>query len=345
MLVLFVAMMIPFLGIFTLNYLGVIDFKSDISEWAVQQQEAGRAIMPRFFVYFLIIAVIAGIISGILVSFRLTAPIAQLAKSVKDFGEKDLVHQLDIKGPDEIQELASAFNQLTINLAHAEQLRQNLLADVSHELRTPLTVLEGQLRAALDNVMELSGEEIANMYHQTQHLIYLVRDLHELAQAEAEKLPLEFYPTDINRLIGEVYEIFHPLVAEKNIKLELKLAHSLPEVNVDAYRIRQVLHNLIGNALKYTSEKGLIVIASKHKDAGVEIKVSDDGEGIHPDHLLNVFDRFYREDRSRNRATGGSGLGLSIVKALIEIHGGIVNVTSPGKGKGSTFSIFLPVEK
>jgi signal transduction histidine kinase len=348
---LLLAFAIPIIIIGILDATHVIDIDARIEQIAAERRQSVHEnleskdgpFIPRDIIFILVLSGIVGIVSGIFISRRLTTPIAELSEATKQIGQKDFELKLDVKGPDEIKNLALAFNQMTANLAHAEQLRQNLLADVSHELRTPLTVMEGQLRAALDNVMALNEENLANLYSQTQHLIRLVKDLHELAQAEARKLPMEFYPTDIKILLKEVAEIFSPMAAEKEISLELDLYQGILLVNIDAYRIRQALHNLLGNALKYTPQGGLVILSSEPINSRVLIKVSDTGEGIHPDHLPNVFDRFYLEDPSRNKEIGGTGLGLAIVKSLVEAHGGSVGVISPGKGKGSTFSILLPV--
>jgi signal transduction histidine kinase len=267
-----------------------------------------------------------------------------MADAARRIGEKDFGTRLQVRGTEEINLLAEAFNEMAADLAEAEQLRQNLLADVSHELRTPLTVLEGQLRGALDNVMELDGEELANLYNQTHHLIQLVNELHELAQAEAKKLPMEVFPTEIAPLLMEVADIFRPLAQEQGIELKLELAADLPLVRIDSYRLRQGLHNLLGNSLRYTPAGGLIYLKAGQKEGLLVIEVEDTGEGIDPVHLPYVFGRFYRADSSRTKETGGTGLGLAIVKATVEAQGGSVTAFSEGLGKGATFTINVPVD-
>jgi signal transduction histidine kinase len=239
-------------------------------------------------------------------------------------------------------DLANTFNQMAAGLQHAETLRNNLMADVAHELRTPLAVLEGNLRAALDKVYALDDAEISNLYGQTRHLTRLVNDLRELALAEAKQLHLEKHPTNLQELFSDSILALEPLALEKNIRLSLESA-PLPEVVVDVTRIRQALFNLLSNALRHTPEGGEVQVRGELKNARIVLSVTDTGDGLTPEQLAAVFDRFYRADKSRSRETGGTGLGLAIVKAIVESHGGTVEASSRGVGLGSEFSIYIPV--
>ena len=239
-------------------------------------------------------------------------------------------------------ELAGSFNGMAADLERAETMRNNLMADVSHELRTPLTVLEGNLRAALDHVYTLDESEIANLYGQTRHLIRLVNDLRELSLAENHQLPLEKQWTDLNTLVAETLQAIEPLAAEKGVRLENDAAQ-LPELTVDSIRIRQVLFNLLANALRYTQAGGQVTVSATATASEVLLVVQDTGEGLDPEQLAAVFDRFYRGDKSRSRETGGTGLGLAIVKAIIEAHGGQVTAQSAGQGQGCAFVVTLPL--
>lgn len=272
-------------------------------------------------------------------------PFDQLAESIGRIATRDFrvrISPFKFKEPHEIHKLAEAFNAMAAELQRSEELRQSLMADVSHELRTPLTALEGNLRAALDGVYPLDEAEIANLYAQTRHLIRLVNDLHELALADARQLPLALQPTDLNALIDETAQIFAPLAEERGVALYVT-GDPLPPITVDAVRIRQVLHNLLSNALRHTPPNGEIRVASSIEDSTAVIAVADTGDGLEPDQIGAVFDRFYRTDKSRSRDTGGTGLGLAIVSALVAMHGGTVAVASPGRGQGSTFTIRLPL--
>ena len=285
-----------------------------------------------------------GIIGGIAASRLLASPITKMAQAAQQIGSGDFSARVEVKsGSRELDDLAHSLNTMAADLEHAAQIRNNLMADVSHELRTPLTVLEGNLRAALDHVYELDDEQIANLYEQTRHLIQLVNELRELTLAEAYQLPLEKQPFDLTQLVQETISVFEPLAEEKQIALLSEIAPSLPVVTADRSRIRQVLHNLLANALRHTPEGGRILLTGRVVEDRVRLAVNDSGEGIAAEHLPHVFERFYRTDPSRSRESGGSGLGLAIVKAIIEANGGTVSAASPGIGKGSTFGIELPV--
>jgi two-component system sensor histidine kinase BaeS len=284
---------------------------------------------------------IIGVAVGVVVSRAVSAPITQLAAAAHRIGEGELQTRVSIGGSQELEELAHAFNTMAAELQRAEQLRANLMADVSHELRTPLTALEGNLRAALDRVYALSEVEIADLYDQTRHLIRLVNDLRELALADARQLPLDKQPTDLACLADETLRVFAPLAEEQGVRLERHLEH-LPAISVDASRIRQVLHNLLANALRYTPRGGSVTVVGRLEPDAVYLAVQDTGAGLEAGQLRQVFERFYRGDKSRSRDTGGSGLGLAIVKASVEAHGGRVTAQSNGVDQGSTFSLYLP---
>ncbi len=290
----------------------------------------------------IIISALIGLLLGVLMSRSLTAPLTRLTEAAQAIGAQDLSRRVAVKGSREIKTLANTLNTMASNLEQAEQLRRNMMADVSHELRTPLTVLEGNLRAALDKVYKLDEEDMAQLYTQTHHLTLLVNDLHELTLAEARKLPLKLEEIDVTKLLQETINIFEPLAQENNISLNYHPHDDLPAVQADPARIRQVLHNLLANALRHTPSDGRIDIDIRALDETLNISIKDSGEGIAPEHLEQVFERFYRADPARARTTGGAGLGLAIVKAIVEAHHGHVSVHSAGVGKGSTFTIELP---
>jgi len=205
-----------------------------------------RAIPETVLMTFLLSGML-GIGVSIWISRRLSNPITDLAHAAQQIGAGDLSYRVSLDGPQEITDLADSFNRMASELERGELLRRNLIADVSHELNTPLTVLEGHLRAALDNVYELDEAEIANLYGQTRHLTLLVRDMRELAQAEAQQLPLDKQETNLQSLIAETIQLFELWAEEKKISLTTDIADSISEIFVDKRRIRQVLDNLIGN--------------------------------------------------------------------------------------------------
>ncbi len=292
---------------------------------------------------FMFFSVVVGTVGGMVIGRVVSAPISKLSNAAQRIGQGELELRVPGRGSQEIIELSNAFNRMAADLQHAETIRTNLMADVSHELRTPLTVLEGNLRAALDKVVPLDEAEVANLYGQTRHLIRLVNDLHELAQAESGQLPLEMVPVDLKIMITETLQALEPLATEKGISLSNETS-ALPEITADPIRIRQVLFNLLSNALRHTPGGGKITLSGKTNAGNVLLAVRDTGEGLDSNQLAAVFDRFYRADNSRSRETGGTGLGLAIVKAIVEAHGGRVEAYSAGKGQGCEFLVQLPVK-
>ena len=284
-----------------------------------------------------------GILVGVISSRGLAAPLHNLAKAAQAVGKQDLSQRMDVKGTSEIREVAVAFNTMAADLEEADELRNNMLADIAHELRTPLTVIQGNLRAILDDVYELDKVEVARLYDQTRQLSRLVDDLHDLALLEAKEFSLNISAQNLSQVVQEVGEIYQPIFDDQGKTLELDLQVDMPEVQGDCARITQCLNNLLNNALRHTSDGGKITISLQEQAGWAAVSVRDDGTGIEQEHLPLVFDRFYRVDLDRNRATGGSGLGLAITKALVQAHGGKISAASPGKGLGSEFTIKLPI--
>lgn len=286
---------------------------------------------------------VVGIGAGVWISRRLSKPIAHLAQAAQQIGAGDFGYRVSVDSSQEIADLATAFNRMATDLERSEQLRRNLLADVTHELNTPLTVLEGHLRAAIDHVYELDEAEIANLYGQTRHLISLVTDMRELALAEANQLRFDKRESDLAALVDETVQLFQPLAEEEGVGISAEIPPAMPPVCLDEKRFRQVLDNLIGNALRHTPSGGTVTVRGGVVDGDIELAVQDSGEGMQPVQLAHVFDRFYRTDPSRSRESGGSGLGLAIVKALVEAHGGRIWAESDGVGQGARFVVRIPM--
>jgi signal transduction histidine kinase len=297
-----------------------------------------------------VIGSLLGIMFGVLMSRSLTSPLRRLAETARAIGAHNLNQRVEVSGSAEARELAQAFNEMAAALEQAETLRRNLIADVAHELRTPLSVLQGNLRAILDDVYPLDKTEVANLYDQTRLLSRLVNDLHELAQAEAGQLQLRLQPTDMASLVHKAAAAFGPVAEAWGVTLTCQSPPDLPPVLADSGRLSQVLHNLLTNALHFTPAGGTISLSAGQngklngQPPSVWLAVQDTGEGILPEHLPHVFDRFYRADPARSRATGGAGLGLAIVRAIVEAHGGQVSAASDGvPGHGSTLTVHLPL--
>jgi len=297
---------------------------------------------PRQLAVFLLIAALNSILVAVLLSRSLAKPLDELVAAARDIGAQNLSRRVQVRGKDEIADVAQAFNEMAARLEQAETLRRNLLADVAHELRTPVTVLQGNLRAILDDVYPLEKEEVARLYEQTLHLTRLIDDLRELAQAEAHQLPLNLSEVDVTKLVKETAVVFQPLCDIAGITLRAELLGALPTIQADRARLRQSLNNLLDNAIRHTQAGGTITMQAEQLPEELQLRVLDTGEGIPPAHLEHVFDRFYRIDAARSRETGGTGLGLAIVKAIAEAHHGRVTVHSDGPNQGSQFIIHLP---
>jgi signal transduction histidine kinase len=287
-----------------------------------------------------LIAAALGIVIGVVISRTVSRPLSHLAQAARAFAAHNWDQRVQVSGTEEVAEVAFAFNDMADALQQAEAQRRNLMADVAHELRTPLTVLQGNLRAMLDGVYPLERGEIATLYDETRLLNRLVDDLRELALAEAGQLRLNLQPIDLAAIIGSTVTNFSPVAEKHGLTLNAQIDQAL-ETNADPDRVAQVLRNLIANALWHTPPHGTITIEAQLSDQGVRVSVTDTGEGIAPEDVPHVFDRFYRADRSRSRHNGGSGLGLAIAKSLIETMGGQIGVESK-LGNGSRFWFTLP---
>jgi signal transduction histidine kinase len=308
----------------------------------------GTTIIQRAISSLLVITVISGIlgaIGGALMSRTLTAPLSRLAEAAQAIGARDLSRRVKVEGTREVIELANAFNDMAEGLQQAETQRRSMVADIAHELRTPLSVLKGNLHALLDDVYPLTKAEVSRLYDQTHLLSRLVNDLHELSQAEAKQLPLNWQDVDLQQLILEQSAAFNPVLEEKGITLKIATPSNVPTVRADPARLAQILGNLVMNAEAHTPVGGIITVRLVQGQDALLLSVVDNGEGIPEEHLNHVFDRFYRTDRSRTRSTGGAGLGLAIVRALTELHGGSVSAASEGvPGHGSVFTVRLPLK-
>lgn len=290
---------------------------------------------------------VVGLALGSLVFLQVTAPVRALTRAIGAVAAGDLSQRVRVQSQDEIGQLAAAFNTMAAELERAERLRRNMVADVAHELRTPLSLVRGHLEAMLDGVYELNRDNVATAYEETLVLTRLVDDLRELALAEAGRLQLELDDVDLADLVARVTDSFQTPAAEHQISLRTELPDDPLFVRGDEQRLRQVLINLLSNALRYTPAGGQVTVSARMQNSNgrpeVQVSVSDTGSGISPEDLPNIFERFYRADKSRARTSGGSGLGLSIARQIVQAHGGQITVASQ-PGQGATFTFTLPAE-
>jgi two-component system OmpR family sensor kinase/two-component system sensor histidine kinase BaeS len=289
-------------------------------------------------------AALIALVLGSLLFRQIVAPVKTLTHAAQRVAAGDLNQRIAVTSQDEIGQLAQAFNQMADSLDEGQTLRKNLIADVAHELRTPVSVLQGNLEGILDGVLPMNMEEIAALRDETALLSRLIGDLRVLSLAESGQLNLEKKLTDITSLISKSMETFKLEAEAKDISLILDFDKEMPKIHIDSDRIEQVIRNLVGNALRYTDSGGEVKVkVVKEMPDEISVLVQDTGAGISQEDLPYLFDRFYRADKSRNRTQGGSGIGLAIVKQLVEAHDGRISVESEGPNKGASFILSLPI--
>jgi signal transduction histidine kinase len=297
--------------------------------------------LGRFFLWGGLVAVAIALLLTFFLSRRILSPVKALTSAAERVGHGDFSQRIKTKDKGEMGELARAFNSMSDDLERAEKLRQNVVADIAHELRTPLSNVQGYLEALRDGVIEPNAETLSSLSEEATLLSRLVDDLQELSLAEAGELKLDYQAEDIAELIKLTVVAMQAQAKAKGVSVSVDLPE-LPRGHIDSRRISQVLRNLLENAVAHTAKGGSITVIAQQKDKWVEISVTDNGEGIPAKDLPNIFERLYRVDKSRTRATGGSGLGLTIAKRLVEAHGGSISAQSKPR-KGSRFSFTIPV--
>jgi signal transduction histidine kinase len=277
----------------------------------------------------------------LLLSRRILQPVESLAHAARGLSHGDFSQRVDVRSKDEFGELAKTFNSMAEDLERTEQLRRNLVADVAHELRTPLSNIQGHLEAIRDGLLPPEPATFDSIYEEVLLLARLVEDLQELTLAEAGQLTLVRQSADVAEIVRRAVAAAQPPAEAKGLTLETKLPDGQATAEVAPERIGQVLRNLLSNAITHTSDGGRITVDLQDEGDELHIGVADTGAGIPPEDLPYVFERFYRADPSRVRATGGAGLGLTIARRLVEAHGGTIGVESE-VGKGSRFTFTLP---
>ncbi|MHB1131041.1 MAG: sensor histidine kinase [Chloroflexota bacterium] len=289
------------------------------------------------------VSVVVALLASLFVARRVVAPIQRLSAASQRLAAGHYAERVEVRTGDEVGDLAHAFNQMATALEETERRRLALIADVAHELRTPLATIEGYTEGLVDGVVEPTLDTFNLLHREADRLRRLVDDLQELSRAEAGQIVLKRHPIAPEALVQEVRDRLAPQFAAKGTSLVVTLPPPLPQVLADEGRVVQVLTNLVGNALRYTPSGGRVEVSARLLGGKVEFVVTDSGAGIAPQDLAHVFERFYRADRSRSRAGGGSGIGLTIAKHLVEAHGGEIGAESPGLGRGATFYFALPI--
>ncbi len=286
--------------------------------------------------------VAVAVLMGILLANGIVKPIRRLTKASKSLAKGELRQQVPVTSKDELGQLTTTFNQMSDDLAKADEQRKRLTADITHDLSTPLQVIAGYMEMLEEGEVTLSPDRIEIIKAEIEHLRRLVGDLTTLTQVEAQTLEMQFQPVLPGELLNRVYQIYEPIASRKGITLMVNADVKTPEINVDEGRMLQVLKNLIENALRYTPAGGKITLNAAAQLKLVEITVADNGAGVDAEDLPFVFDRFYQADKSRGSNSGKMGLGLAICKALVLSQNGKIAAESEGKGKGTTIRITFP---
>lgn len=274
--------------------------------------------------------------------FRTTRYINEVLEAADSLAEGDYQARVRSRGPVELRSLGRAFNNMAERLEKSDQIRRNQLADLAHELKTPLTVIQGNLEAMIDGVYAQDDKRLSSLYEETETMTALLEDLRTLALAESGALILNKEPTDIPALLNDVLLGFENQAGTKEVQITIAVSDPMPAVVLSPVRMREVLHNLLSNAIRHTPIGGKIEVSAlieNEPSPNLKISIVDNGEGIAAEDLEKVFERFYKASDS-----GGMGLGLSIAKKLVEAHGGSLTAKS-NPGQGTAMTIRLPVEE
>lgn len=287
-----------------------------------------------------LIGLIAAALLAFLISRGLARPLQALAEGASAVSRGDLHHEVRESGPTEVRAVAQAFNQMRTDVSAAQQAQREFLANVSHDLKTPLTSIQGYAQAIMDGAARNPGDAAQIIYDEAARLNRLVVELTDLVRMQSGRLSMKMDGVDVGQIAAAIGQRLSVVARDKQVTLDVQ-ADTMPLIAADGDRIAQVLTNLISNAIKFTPTGGRVLLRTGVRDGGVEIVVRDNGIGIAPEDLPRVFDRFYQVDKTRGPRRG-TGLGLAITREIVHAHGGTIQVSSPGVGKGTTFTIWLP---
>jgi two-component system, OmpR family, sensor histidine kinase BaeS len=300
--------------------------------------------IQQYIIVAVALTILLSFIMSILFSRKLTEGFQKLSLGAKSLKQ----HQLDIEIPlddlsEEMKELAISFNELAKSLAKEERLRKQFTWDLAHELRTPLATLRSQIEAYQDGIWEPTPQRLQQSHEELMRLVRLVNELEKLLAAENPQIRLEKVSLEPSKLLLRMYEAFSLSFKQKGVELLVKPADLVSGFEGDRDRVIQILTNIINNALKYTPEGNSVTLSVVESDDMVGFSIEDEGTGIPEEDIQHVFERFYRGDKSRDRKTGGIGIGLSIVKALVDAHHGKIHIKSQ-LGNGTNVTILFPKE-
>jgi signal transduction histidine kinase len=275
----------------------------------------------------IVVAALASLALAVWLARMLARPLAQVGRAARQIAEGDLAARVPRDGPEELVSLADSFNQMAVSLERQEQMRRDFIANAAHELRTPLTNLQGYLEALRDDVIQADRATYDSLWDEAERLVRLSRSLDALAQGDASAVPPAVVELDLVVAIRGALELAQPTLDRAGLTVVVDLPDGLPaRANPD--HLAQVLANLLSNAARYTPDGGTVTVRAQRRPSDLLVSVSNTGDGIPADDLERLFERFYRVEKSRDRARGGAGIGLAIVKQLVEAAGGRVGAES-----------------
>ncbi|MFZ2503511.1 MAG: ATP-binding protein, partial [Nocardioides sp.] len=319
--------------------------RADVAHTSLETQHVEEAFKSALLIS-ISIALLAATITALAATWYLTRRVKRSIRQVASAAAEVAAGRYENRVNDpglgaEFATLAGSYNSLAQRLGNVEAMRRRMLADLAHEMRTPLATVEAHLEAVEDGVRSLDEDILSVIRLSTRRLGRLAEDIAAVSQAEEGTLDIHRQVVDSHMLTVTAIEGARDRFVAKGVHLEPVEGGTRDPVLVDPDRIGQVLSNLLDNALRHTPPGAIVTLSCRRHDRWVEFEVADSGDGIAPDHLAHIFDRFYRVDTARDRNQGGSGIGLSISKALVEAHGGTLTARSPGLGRGATFTVRL----
>lgn len=326
----------------------IVDTPENSQELDMNLFDNFRSAVNEALMFAIPFALVSALIISLSFSRQFINPIRNMAEvskkiSAGNYQERIQIHRSSkVDELDELKQLAVSFNQMTEKLERTEDLRKELIGDVSHELRTPLSLIKGSMEGLIDGKIAASSKTFYKIQQDTDRLTKLVDDLQVLSVIESGAYELNKEKVNVHDVIASVFQTFTPRLKRKGVKIIDHFPKEKIIIDVDVDRITQVLTNILGNSLKFTPKGGVVEILGENKKEHIQISIKDSGVGISREHLLHVFTRFYRVDKSRSRKSGGSGIGLSIAEKLIQAHGGEIWAESLGVNQGTTISFVLP---
>jgi signal transduction histidine kinase len=273
------------------------------------------------------VAATASVALAIILARMLARPLAEVGAAARRIAEGDYAARVPREGPEELLSLADSFNQMAASLERQEAMRRDFIANAAHELRTPLTNLQGYLEALRDGVITPDRATYESLWDEAERLVRLSRSLDALAEGDTATAPPRLVELDLGAAIRSALDLAQPLLERARLDLVVEVPDRLPaRANPD--HLAQVLGNLLSNAARYTPAGGTVTVRAERRASDLLVSIANSGDGIPPDDLDRVFERFYRVEKSRDRARGGAGIGLAIVKQLVEAEGGRVGAES-----------------